>query len=173
MTLMSWKMTYFSKPIKKMWQFQSQRNWEFGGFLLDTFKSWIPLLPEIIYKTLYGASLDNKKKLYMFYKNDRCPQKHIDPVSICTFSIKFENNNLGLFRPKKDLCDRCESLKTRNIEKEDYEACILRKEAGRMEKDKDQENTKYITFIMDLQVLLMCPKSNVSSLYYKNENFCP
>ncbi|XP_039295862.1 uncharacterized protein LOC120354035 [Nilaparvata lugens] len=103
----------------------------------------------------------------MFYKNDWCKNKHIDPVSICTFSNKFEEGNLGLFRPKKDLCDRCESFKTGNLDSENYEAHILKKEESRMEKNNDKENKKYLTFTMDLQALLMCPKSTVSSLYYK------
>lgn len=110
----------------------------------------------------------SKRELYMFYKNDWCEKKHnIDPVSICTFTNKFEENNLGLFRPKKDLCDKCESFKTGNLETEDYEAHIMRKEESRMEKNNDKDNKKYLTFTMDLQALLMCPKSTVSSLYYK------
>uniref|UniRef100_A0A1B6KP28 Uncharacterized protein n=1 Tax=Graphocephala atropunctata TaxID=36148 RepID=A0A1B6KP28_9HEMI len=34
-------------------------------------------------------------------------------------------------------------------------------------KVEDKKNSKYLTFTMDLQSLLMSPKSNVSSLYYK------
>lgn len=109
----------------------------------------------------------SKRELYSFYKNDWCLQKNVNPVSICTFSNKFEEKNLGLFRPKKDLCDRCESFKTGNLEKKDYEDHIMTREESRLEKEKDKINTKGLTFTMDLQALLMSPKSNVSSLYYK------
>lgn len=64
-----------------------------------------------------SSNWSSKRELYSFYKNDWCLQKNVDPVSICTFSNKFEEKNLGLFRPKKDLCDRCESFKTGNLEK--------------------------------------------------------
>lgn len=48
-----------------------------------------------------------------------------------------------------------------------YEAHILRKEEARMEKTNDKADTKCLTYTMDLQALLLSPKSTVSSLYYK------
>jgi hypothetical protein len=105
--------------------------------------------------------------LFTFYKTDWCVKKNVAPLSLCTFLKCFEHNNLSLFQPKKDACDYCESFKTGNLSNEEYEAHILRKDEARVEKEKDKEDSKSITFTMDLQSVLLCPRSNVSALYYK------
>lgn len=53
---------------------------------------------------------------------------------------------MGLFRPKKDICDRCESFKTGNLEKKDYEDHIMRREESRLEKEKDKISYFYYGF---------------------------
>lgn len=79
----------------------------------------------------------------------------------------FEDNSLAIFQPKKDACNTCVSYKTGNLSNEEYEAHILRKDKARVKKDLDKANPKNVTFTMDLQALLLCPKSNVLALYYK------
>lgn len=75
--------------------------------------------------------------------------------------------NLGLFQPKKDECDICVGYKTKNISFEVYNNHIANKELARQEKDADKVMDGQIVFTMDLQSVLLSPKSNVSSLYYK------
>lgn len=139
---------------------------------LEVFFSTLPKI-ESHYCRKFSAKLyiepnwSSKRELYMFYKNDWCQEKHVKPVSITTFAKIFEDNNLSLFKPKKDLCDKCESFKTGNLDKQIYDMHIQRKEEARIEKTKDKENPNILSFTMDLQALLLCPKSNVSSLYYK------
>ncbi|CAH1112075.1 unnamed protein product [Psylliodes chrysocephalus] len=53
------------------------------------------------------------------------------------------------------------------MSKENYEAHILRKEEARLEKEVDETRNDFLTDAMDLQALLLCPRSNVSTLYYK------
>lgn len=69
----------------------------------------------------------------------------------------------------------CTAYKSRNLSQIDYDQHISKKDEARNEKIKDKENAKNI-FVMDLQAVLLCPKSNVSSLYYKMKlkvhNFC-
>lgn len=72
-----------------------------------------------------------------------------------------EEQNIYLFRPRKDRCDICCSYESGNIEKELYEQHIARKEEARQEKFKDKpeamtsDNIKVIT--MDLQAVILCP----------------
>lgn len=55
-----------------------------------------------------------------------------------------------------------------NFSAEDYEVQTQKKEEVRAEKDADKVNLKCV-FTMDLQSLLLCPMSNVSSIYYKRK----
>jgi len=82
-------------------------------------------------------------------------------MSCTIFDIALEENNISLFKPKKDACDLCTAFDTGNIsieEKELHEA--------REEKETDKESVNEV-FTMDLQSVLLFPKSNVSSQYYK------
>lgn len=63
----------------------------------------------------------SKRELFLFYKNDWCVQKNVDSLSQCKFYEMFEDINLALFKPKKDACDKYESLKTGNLGEQDYE----------------------------------------------------
>lgn len=72
-----------------------------------------------------------------------------------------------MFKPKKDACDKCESYRTGNLNDQDYESHILRKDEARLEKEADEKRQDCLTYTMDLQSLLLSPKSNVSALYYK------
>lgn len=112
---------------------------------------------------------NSKRQLYMFYVEDWCPKNNVTALSRCKFSQIFDEFNLGLFRPKKDLCDTCESYKSGNVDDDKYEAHIMRKDEGRMEKEKDKEEEKNLVYTMDLQALLLSPRSTVSSLYYKTK----
>lgn len=49
----------------------------------------------------------------------------------------------------------------------EYNDHLERREAARNEKNLDKQNEKYLLFTTDLQSLLLCPKSNVSIVYYK------
>lgn len=76
--------------------------------------------------------------------------------------------NLALFRPKKDLRDICEAHKCKNVPEEKFIKHINMKDAARKEKDRDKKSDKEV-LTMDLQSVLLCPKSNASALYYKTK----
>lgn len=80
----------------------------------------------------------------------------------------FEDLNLSLFSPKKDECDICVGYKTKNIDNIQYTEHITRKEQARKEKEEDKNSNNKV-FTMDLQSVLLCPKSNVSALYYRTK----
>lgn len=110
----------------------------------------------------------SKEELYRFYKTDGCQTKNIKFLSFTSFNKAFESKNMALFRPKKDECEICEKFKNGFIGEEQYNAHIVRKNEARAEKQKDVKNEKYV-FTVDLQAVLMSPKSNISSLYYKTK----
>lgn len=63
-----------------------------------------------------------------------------------------------------DLCDTCVSFQTGNITENEYNDHIERKNEARTEKSNDKDSQNDV-FTMDLQSVLLCPKSNLSSLY--------
>lgn len=84
------------------------------------------------------------------------------------FDMCLEENNISLFKPKKDACDLCTAVDTSNISFEEKELHVLKKNEARQEKETDMESFNEV-FKMDLQSVLLCPKSNVSSQYYKTK----
>ncbi|GFY77337.1 uncharacterized protein TNIN_176181 [Trichonephila inaurata madagascariensis] len=108
----------------------------------------------------------SKSQLYNVYKDDFCPREKAEPLSITSFCNIFEDLNLSLFRPKKDLCDVCESFKTGNITQSVHKMHNdMKKEAStKLVKDTALNNE---VFAMDLQSVLLSQRSNVSALYYK------
>lgn len=109
-----------------------------------------------------------KSQLYKLYKTEFCTKRGENCLSIATFLKEFDNKRLSLYRPKKDLCDICVSFETGNLTEEKYNEHVQMKKEARDEKSKDKESTNEV-LTMDLQSVLLCPKSNVSSLYFKTK----
>ncbi|CAB3256002.1 unnamed protein product [Arctia plantaginis] len=110
----------------------------------------------------------SKTQLYGTYRKEFCVREKIEPLSVTTFYNMFEALNLSLYRPKKDLCDICESYKTGNVSEIDYKIHRDKKEEARNELAKDTAS-EHEVLTMDLQSVLLSPRSNVSSLYYKTK----
>lgn len=110
----------------------------------------------------------SKRQLYDTYSEDWCQERKTIPLSTCTFYKSFEDLNLALYRPKKDQCDICRAYKLGQLEQSKYDAHIGRKEKARKEKDTDKLGESHV-FTMDLQSLLLCPKSEASALYYRSK----
>lgn len=111
---------------------------------------------------------NSKEELFRFYVNDWCKSKNEEPLSITKFSQMFQDRNLSLFRPKKDECDICMAYKVKVIKEDQYFLHKQRKEEARKEKEEDKKNEDNV-FTMDLQAVLLAPKSNVSIMYYKTK----
>lgn len=112
-----------------------------------------------------------KAELYRFFKNKYCVEEKLECSSIFTFCKIFEELNISLYTPKKDLCDVCEAYKTQNLSEEKYLEHQTLKQEARKEKEKDKSATdlKVNVYAMDLQSVLLSPKSNVSAMYYKTK----
>lgn len=111
---------------------------------------------------------NSKESLYKFYVDNWCKDRNIKALSISLFSNLFEDKNLALFKPKKDQCEKCACYKVGTITEEEYKEHIERSKQAREEKDADKKGDNYV-FTVDLQAVLMAPKSNVSTLYYKTK----
>lgn len=116
----------------------------------------------------------SKQQLYKFYKEE-CNSKNVKPLSIATFSNTLTLKKISLFKPKKDLCEICHKYKLGHISEDVYNEHTQKKKKARTEKDQDKINNRFV-FTADLQAVLMAPRSNVSSNYYKTKlcvhNWC-
>lgn len=110
----------------------------------------------------------SKQMLYDFYSKDWCATHNVRPLSLRTFHSVFESRNLGLFAPKKDQCEICARYSAGTTPLEEYSCHQEKKEEARMEKNKDRSDESNV-FTVDLQAVLMAPKSQVSSLYYRTK----
>ena len=92
-------------------------------------------------------------------------------VCIKIFSETFHDLNYSVFIPRKDQCDICVSTKHGNTDEATYKAHIQAKNDAREEKakDKDDESSKTSVWTVDVQAVLLCPKTRASAMYYKTK----
>lgn len=99
-----------------------------------------------------------------------CAAKLIQPVSIFTFSKAFKEENLSLYKPRKDQCDKCVGFTVQQISDKEYYDHISKKERAQLEKRNDkilaQLGQRHV-FTMDTQAVKLCPNLNASAIYYK------
>ena len=93
-------------------------------------------------------------------------------------SVSVSEFNLFFHKPKKDLCSFCFSYENSSQEEKqaqqaDYEAHHQRKNRVRQLKLECKELTKsdpeVVSVTFDLEQVLLCPKLNVSSLFYRRK----
>lgn len=111
----------------------------------------------------------SKQSLYRFYVNDWCKTRNVKALSIASFSHSLDRHNIDFFRPKKDQCEKCAAYKVGQISEDVYQVHILKKNEARDEKANDKQDRNTLVFTTDLQAVLMAPKSNISSLYYRTK----
>lgn len=109
-----------------------------------------------------------KQSLYEIYKDDWCTERNVLPLSITAFSEAFEIKNFSLYLPKKDQCEKCALYKVGNLSPEEFKEHRNKKDEARKEKDTDKDEGR-VVFTVDLQAVLMAPKSKISSLYYRTK----
>lgn len=118
----------------------------------------------------------NIQRMYDLYKTG--VEK---PVKFHLYKSIFNNEfNISFFKPKKDLCDKCEAFKVnRNpnaAEIEKNEEHLRRKNIGKQERQRDREAyTKDETvgvICFDLENTFSIPKANISNFFYKMKLCC-
>ncbi|CAG9839364.1 unnamed protein product [Diabrotica balteata] len=124
----------------------------------------------------------NISKMFRLYKA-YCRDNNISTVASYAIYREVFNNefNLGFFIPKKDQCDFCKKFSNSSqSEKEELrsamEVHLKNKELSRENKELDKERAKtdnsFCMAIYDLQKTLLCPKAEVSLLYYRRKLAC-
>ena len=78
-------------------------------------------------------------------------------MSISKFHEEFDVQNLGLYDPKKDLCEICALFKVVNKSQEDYLEHQSKKKEAHAEKEKEKAEESVI-FKVDLLAVLMTLK---------------
>lgn len=115
---------------------------------------------------------NTKRALYNFYCNDFCQNHNATPIiqynNINNIWFDIRGKNISLFKPKKDECDICITFETGNLSIEEKLLHDKIKIEARCEKETDKESIHEV-YTVDLQSVLLCPKSNVSSQYYKTK----
>lgn len=110
------------------------------------------------------------KKLYNAYKLDSQEDKK---VSQKIFERIVEDMNLSFFKPRKDQCDLCLGHKNGLIDDDIWQEHSQLKDCAREAKEMDKNsclnNPKLVVVTMDLQAVLLCPKSMSSATYYKRK----
>lgn len=114
--------------------------------------------------------------LYRDYKQD-CQKENRDFVTLSIYRKIFNFEfNIEFFKPKKDLCQFCESYKNKDYaERLDVEIEYMRhheeKNIARTEKEEDKTkiSKNYRVACFDLQAALPTPKGEVSTFYYKSK----
>ena len=92
-------------------------------------------------------------------------------VGISFFSNTFHELNFSVFVPRKDQCDVCTSAKHGNTDGDTLEKHIRAKDLARTAKTQDKERAsgELSVWTMDLQAVLLCPKTKTSAMYYRTK----
>ena len=73
------------------------------------------------------------KEVFYVYR-EKMGKEKADIVSYDFFRQLLKEKDIGIFKPKKDQCDRCIAFKLKNLAEEEYSEHILKKEEARIEK---------------------------------------
>lgn len=87
------------------------------------------------------------------------------------FCEVLQEQNISIFKPRKDQCDLCVGFKEGNVADEEYSTHIAKKDEAKAAKQTaiDQMSEETMVLTMDMQSVLLCPKLLVSEQYYKTK----
>lgn len=112
----------------------------------------------------------SKKELYREYKR-LCEEKQIMQVASRTlFNEITAEMNISIYKPRKDKCDLCTGHELGTISDSVYNEHNEKKQEAIQAKEYDKERGKLV-FIMDMEVVLICPRTRASSMYYTKQNW--
>jgi hypothetical protein len=100
-----------------------------------------------------------------FHNEQQLPSRQV-------FTEIFHENNIGLFQPKKDQCDKCCAYQVKTLSEAEYQEHIARKDEARLSKvidKKEAEDGHCQVFTMDVQAVQLIPHLQASMLYFKQK----
>ena len=111
-----------------------------------------------------------KSNLYREYRKS-AEEAGVRVIGETFFNKVFGKEKLSVFTPRKDKCDLCVSAKHGNTDQDALEVHIKAKNEARAEKasDKEKSSDKLSVWTVDVQAVLICPKTQASAMYYKTK----
>lgn len=108
--------------------------------------------------------------MYDVYKK-WCTENELVPVGRMQFTGLLKKYEIAIHHPRKDQCDTCCGFKVGTVDNEEYANHIKRKDDARTAKRaaKESANSEKLVVTMDLQSVLVCPKTEASAMYYKQK----
>ena len=111
-------------------------------------------------------------ELHTEYKERACEDgRHA--VSYGFFSNYLTHNQYSVFIPRKDQCDKCTAAKMGNLPNDEYETHKNQKDQAQQAKKTDKDIAKddptTSVWTMDMQCVLLSPKTEASCMYYKTK----
>lgn len=121
-------------------------------------------------KKYIAATFRSKAELFNEYKKYCLDNGYGPTVSYFLFSEVFDQENLGLFKPRKHRCDTCVGCESKQISKAEYELHVERKNRAQSEKEFDKKAAQTFgrhVLTGDTQAVKLSPDVNASATYCK------
>ena len=110
--------------------------------------------------------------LYAEYKR-KAEENSMHVVCSTIFNRIFHEEQYSVFVPRKDQCDTCIGHKTGSVSDEEYEKHRELKTMAQQKKAEDKaasvEDSSLSVWTMDLQAVLLSPKTDASCMFYKTK----
>ncbi len=141
-------------------------------------EEWFLVLPKV--PSHYCRASSNKvyvestftsfRHMYRVY-SEWCTEQNKKKAGRDAFKMRIKKENIGIHSPRKDQCDLCLGYEHGTVEEDIYKAHFNRKQEGRKLKNyfKKKANDSTLVVTMDLQSVLLSPKTLASAMYYKTK----
>lgn len=146
--------------------------------IFENLVTWLNVLPKVpshycrasSNKTYVESTFRSVKHLYEVYKL-WCLEQNVKSCGKTFFKKTLTKKNIAIHLPRKDQCDLCCSYKAKQINEEEYQNHLKKKDQARVAKNeaKSSASDKKLVITMDLQSVLLCPKVLASKHYYKQK----
>lgn len=144
----------------------------------DNVVKWLKLLPTVpshycrsnsscTYVESTFRSLSHMHNVF----EQSCKQNSVRSVSRTFFLVVLKDLNIKIHHPRKDQCDICCGYEVKMVTPEIYQKHIEMKNEVREAKNaaKNAANDNHLVLTIDLQSVLLCPKTEASAMYYKQK----
>lgn len=144
----------------------------------DSVLNWLKLLPKVpSHYCRANTSRVYVEPVFLSYRHmhgtyeEWCSENSLKPADRKTFMGTLKEENVSIYKPRKDQCDTCVGFKEGNITEEQYSLHTIKKDEARLAKQKAISTCsgKILVATMDVQSILLCPKLLVSQQYYKKK----
>ena len=116
-------------------------------------------------------SIANLYREYIIF----CTEGNLPIGSITIMKQHITTSNLAIYKPRKDQCDTCTAYNAGNVDENEYQEHIKKKEEAKAERKRDNElaekDDAVIVLYIDLQKVLLSPSLQTSACYCKSTQF--